>query len=605
MDQEQSSFPEMEKMIHRLSVIDKITIPIHQTPGESDMSISSYAQRQPKELPPNRMGPREQEEADEYIRKAIECLFNNQFMEAKSIFQHKIDSDPLYANGLGLMTFIKAIMTRDKNDTNLALSVLKAAEKVATCQINAKGVKKGYSISNYFSSLIVPNQTGLPSSPQTCSKREVTDIESLFMANGTLRAYVIKAEACLLRGALQILQENALELTNCSSSLHQAYNNYTIVWQEYKKMGQAYTKHMDRDTVAALYFGLGSLHLLVSCFPPYLSKPFWIHDFTCNQQLGFALLKICIESKCIKSPFASLILLCYYLILCSQTSQIYTQELVEPALECLTEAQKKHPKSCIFFYTAGKLSRIAKNLQLSTQSFRGALSSCTEEWAHSSLKQTTTYEIAMNHILQLDWKSAAKYFKELQNAGPSVFYQYMIGACQVMRGERTKGILSLAQIPDMKIKNRPSSLEAYALQKVEAFQKKGYQDINYYLPGLELLLICTAFEQMDDTTLEKCLGLVQSTLESIYEREKLEYNIRAKQIAPSVDLPDYYDQRILLLLIKASIFNALKKYDQSIAHINWIVDNLEHLKTEAWVIPFVYWGKRMMRVWKVADYSSR
>lgn len=66
MDQEQSSFPEMEKMIYSLSVIDKITIPKHQTPGESDMSISGYAQRQPKELPPNRMGPREQEEAGKY-----------------------------------------------------------------------------------------------------------------------------------------------------------------------------------------------------------------------------------------------------------------------------------------------------------------------------------------------------------------------------------------------------------------------------------------------------------------------------------------------------------------------------------------------------------
>ncbi|ORE14800.1 hypothetical protein BCV71DRAFT_229055 [Rhizopus microsporus] len=524
-------------------------------------------------------------------------------MEAKSIFQRKIDSDPLYANGLGLMTFIKAIMTRDKNDIKLALSVLKTAEKVATCQINAKGVKKGYSISNYLSSLIVPNQTGLPSSPQTCSKREVTEIESPFLANGTLRAYVVKAEACLLRGALQILQDDTLELINCSSSLHQAYSNYTIVWQEYKKMGQAYTKHMDRNTVSALYFGLGSLHLLVSCFPLHLVKSFWIHGFTCNQQLGFALLKICIESKCIKSPFASLILLCYYLILCSQTSQLYTQELMKSALECLAEAQKKYPKSCIFFYIAGKLSRIAKNLQLSTQSFRGALSSCTEEWVQSSLKQTTTYEIAMNHILQLDWKSAAKCFKELQKASPSVFYQYMIGACQLMRGKRTKGILSLAQIPDMVVQDRPSSLEAYALQKVETFQKKGYQDINYYLPGLELLFIWDAFEQMEDTTLEKCLGLVQSTLESIYEREKLEYNIRAKQIAPSVGLPDYYDQRILLLLIKVSIFNALKKYDKSIAHINWIVDNLEHLKTEAWVIPFVYWEAGVTS-WGLSDYAK-
>lgn len=49
------------------------------------------------------------------------------------------------------------------------------------------------------------------------------------MANGTLRAYVVKAEACLLRGALQILQDDTLELINCSSSLHQGKNQKYIL----------------------------------------------------------------------------------------------------------------------------------------------------------------------------------------------------------------------------------------------------------------------------------------------------------------------------------------------------------------------------------------
>lgn len=76
MDQEQPSFPEMEKMIHSLSVIGKITIPKHRTPGESDTGISSYAQRRPKELPPNRMGPREQEEAGKYQKKFIKRIYS-------------------------------------------------------------------------------------------------------------------------------------------------------------------------------------------------------------------------------------------------------------------------------------------------------------------------------------------------------------------------------------------------------------------------------------------------------------------------------------------------------------------------------------------------
>lgn len=87
--------------------------------------------------------------------------------------------------------------------------------------------------------------------------------------------------------------------------LYIAYSYYTVVWQEYKRMGQKYTKYMDRDTVSAMHLGLGTLHLLVSCFPPKISKAFSLLGFKSNQQLGFALLKLCIESKGIKSAFAS------------------------------------------------------------------------------------------------------------------------------------------------------------------------------------------------------------------------------------------------------------------------------------------------------------
>lgn len=34
-----------------------------------------------------------------------------------------------------------------------------------------------------------------------------------------------------------------------------AYNSYSLVWQEYKKMGQSFNDHMDRDTISAIQFG--------------------------------------------------------------------------------------------------------------------------------------------------------------------------------------------------------------------------------------------------------------------------------------------------------------------------------------------------------------
>lgn len=85
-----------------------------------------------------------------------------------------------------------------------------------------------------------------------------------------------------------------------------AYGCYTIVWQEYKRMGQEYTRYMDRDTVSAIQFGIGTVHLLLSSLPPKILKIFSTLGFKSDKQLGFALLKLCLEGKGIRSPLASL-----------------------------------------------------------------------------------------------------------------------------------------------------------------------------------------------------------------------------------------------------------------------------------------------------------
>lgn len=38
-------------------------------------------------------------------------------------------------------------------------------------------------------------------------------------------------------------------------SYFSAYSAYSLVWQEYKRMGQDFHKHIDQDTVSAIQFG--------------------------------------------------------------------------------------------------------------------------------------------------------------------------------------------------------------------------------------------------------------------------------------------------------------------------------------------------------------
>ncbi|KAI8146065.1 hypothetical protein BJV82DRAFT_643356 [Fennellomyces sp. T-0311] len=286
-----------------------------------------------------------------------------------------------------------------------------------------------------------------------------------------------------------------------------------------------------------------------------------------------------------------------------------------PAIECLLDAQKSHPSSCFFLFFAARIARVARNLPLSTQSFNFAVESSRGEWAETAMKQMADYEIGFNLALQLDWEGAAAYFEQLsrERYWSPAFSRYFVGACREMLGQRTECILAFAEVPQLAKEQqaRKTYIDAYVQKKVEFFQKSGYQDMDFSLPGLEILLVWNAFDQMEPDALEKCLEMVHRTLELIYEREKMEYTIRLRELVPKSTPPDYYDQRAVLLLTKAALLNALGRFNEGIAHLNWVMDHKDCIKFETWVVPFAYWEagvtswglgniKKSRKLWQMA-----
>ncbi|KAI9310535.1 hypothetical protein BX666DRAFT_1869655 [Dichotomocladium elegans] len=561
----------------------------------------------PKHIVANKLGPREQEEADERIREGMRDLFDNRFMKAKGIFQSKAS----LSNG------IYKRQTRQELDIKTAMDALGASYTIASAQIDNSMFRSPLksSLSQYLSTIWTHNKSGLPPSPAPVRQNGLLDSvrkDPVFLPNGILRANVIKAESCLLMGILQLSQETVVCYIKCGINLRRAYKSYSIVWREYKRMGQNYTKYMDRDTVSAIQFGIGAVHLILASMPMKIHKIFTSLGWEGDKQLGFALLKLCIESRGIRAPLASLTLLSYYSILPSFASQIYAKELMGPAIECLLDAQKCHPSSCFFLYFAARIARIARNLPLSTQSLAFAAESCRGEWAETAMRSIVDYETGFNLALQLDWDGAAKYFEQLghdQNYWSRSFIRYFEGACRGMLGQRTDCILRMAEVAQMAKEdaNRRQQLpqqyhqhphrehssfsfiDAYVQRKVALYQKSGYQEIELCLPALEILLLWNAFDQMQDNALKQCLASVQKTLELVYEREKTEHMIRMRELVPTTKPPDYYNYRAVLLLIKASLMNALGRYSDGIAHLNWIIDHQDRLTTEAWLLPFTYW----------------
>ncbi|CAO3614204.1 unnamed protein product [Mucor hiemalis] len=539
---------------------------------------------------PNHLSPRAQEKFDEDMLTGMNCFFNNKFSQAKAIFEKRAKDDPLYMLGLGSMAFIKAITSYNPKDVESALSKLTETYLFADAQIDAASAKKPLkdTVSHYITNLMGSNSTHLPTNTRPLNKYELQ--EQTFMPNGALRAHVIKAECGLLMSIIYLSMETVVGYLKAGLNLRRAYNSYSLVWQEYKRMGQDFNKHMDQDTISAIQFGIGSVHLLLSSLPPKILKIVSAFGWTADKHLGFALLKLCLEGKRIRSPLASLMLLSYYVILTSYAPQVLTRELIQPAIECLLDAQQSYPNSAFFLFFAGRVSRLARNLPLSTQSFVYTYEVSQGDWAETTIGHLATFEIAFNSAMGLDWASAAVRALELQSKYNSpAFLKYFYGACMEMLGNRTEAILAFAEAPGLVDRKRNSQPEMFVANRVAFFEISGYQDLDFSLPALEILFTWNAFPCMSPASLEKCLELIENTLELIYEREKLEYDIRKVELVPATATPDYYDQRGTLLLMKASVLNALNRYAEGIVHINWIIDNKDKFKHTNWIVPFAFW----------------
>ncbi|KAI9473700.1 MAG: hypothetical protein EXX96DRAFT_579004 [Benjaminiella poitrasii] len=552
---------------------------------------------------PNLLTPRAQEKFDEDMLKGINLFFDNKFSQAKSLFESRAKDDPLYALGLGAMAFIKAITSYNSKDIDAALSHLTETYLFASAQIDAAYAKKPLkdTVSHFITNLVGSNTTHLPTNTRPLNKYELQDQQ--FMSSGALRAHVIKAECSLLMAIIFLSMETVVGYLKAGLNLRRAYSSYSLVWQEYKRMGQDFNKYMDKDTVSAIQFGIGSVHLLLSSLPPKILKIVSAFGWSADKHLGFALLKVCLEGKRIRSPLASLMLLSYYVILTSYAPQVLTRELIQPAIECLLDAQQSYPNSAFFLFFAGRVSRLARNLPLSTQSFVYAFEVSQGDWAETTLGNLATFEIAFNSAMALDWSSAAVRALELQSKYNSpAFLKFFYGACMEMLGNRTEAILAFAEAPGMIDKRRKSEPEHFIASRVAFFEISGYQDLDFSLPALEILYTWNTFPCMTVASLEKCLELVDETLNLIYEREKLEYDIRTVELVPSSTAPDYYDQRGTLLLMKAGLLNALQRFKEGIIHINWIIDNKDKFKHTKWLVPFAYWESGNI-CWGTEEYK--
>jgi tetratricopeptide (TPR) repeat protein len=259
----------------------------------------------------------------------------------------------------------------------------------------------------------------------------------------------------------------------------------------------------------------------------------------------------------------------------------------------LLDAQRTYPNSAFFLYFAGRVSRLARNLILSSQSFTYAIEISKNEWAEVEVLQLCSYENAFNHMMQHQWEEAGTLFNNLYKDrywSPAIL-RYLNGACLEMAGQHTEAILAYAQVPELVGSKTHSTalIEKYIVRKVTSFQESGYQDMSMSLGAFEFIYLFVGFDFMDLGLLEKSINTIDGALGVISEAEQSEFTIRTRELLPDTPPPQYFNQRGVLLLMKAALLNAIGQYKDAIIHLNWIIDQKESITTESWLVPFAYW----------------
>ncbi|CAO3637754.1 unnamed protein product [Cunninghamella echinulata] len=102
-----STVPVPEKTKLNIEPTPALNIPTRPDPSKGSANLIFIAKVNPKEVGANTLGPREQEKEDEPVLRGLRHLLNNRFMSAKTLFEQKADSDPLFALALSSMGFLK------------------------------------------------------------------------------------------------------------------------------------------------------------------------------------------------------------------------------------------------------------------------------------------------------------------------------------------------------------------------------------------------------------------------------------------------------------------------------------------------------------------
>ncbi|KAF9917811.1 Tetratricopeptide repeat protein 39B [Lobosporangium transversale] len=523
----------------------------------------------------NMLTPAEQEAEDAAMLHGVRIFFENNFIEAQRIFASQDQVNPIYALGSGALAFMKACMTFNESDIQDAIRILQQSESLCNAQIHA-APKKSSSVISSVSKLVSSGWSYFGYNKHSSGKKgsaEAHPAAPKHMTNGEIRARVVRAESLLLTSLILLLQESIMSYLKAGLNLRKGYKSYENIWTELKSMGDEVNTLVDNNTLGGIYFGLGTIHIVLASMPAKILRVISSFGYSGDKAFGFDLVSKCIAGKGIRSPLGSLMFLSYYTLLAGFAPSVLGETNIPIADKILNEALKDFKESAFFLYFEGRNCRLKGLIKESTAAFELASSKATVEWGQE-LKRLCDYELGLNCAILMQWAQAAVYFEKLvkENYWSKGFFLYFKAASLEAGGNKEEAISIYQTIPGLvnrKFGGRTILVEQYVTRKVKMFEQTGFEDTN--LPALEILLIWNAFPSMSKEILSTNLAQVDEQISKNRSKTSL-------------------DSLAVLKTIKGAILHQLGRHKEGAECLDWVVE-LPTSKTleEKWVIPFACW----------------
>ncbi|KAK3825093.1 MAG: hypothetical protein J3Q66DRAFT_326896 [Benniella sp.] len=572
---------------------------------DEDSSISVPSSHSIPSAQANMLTAAEQVVADQGMLHGVQVFFENQFIEAQTIFASQEHINPVYTLGSGSLAFMKACMTFNDSDIQEAIRILQKSEALCNAQIQA-APKKASNTTPLLSSVTKLVSSGWSyfgyhnnSSSSSISKKDKRDRKDSsassttihhgnskkisptgtpppapkYMTNGEIRARVIRAESLLLTSLILLFQESLMSYLKAAVNLRKGYKSYEFIWAELKSMGDEVNTLVDNNTLGGIYFGLGTINIVLASMPAKILRVIASFGYTGDKAFGFELISKCIASKGIRSPLGSLMFLSYYTILAGFAPSVLGPTNTPIADKILKEALKDHKESAFFLYFEGRNGRLKGAIQESSAAFELASSKATVEWG-TELQRLCDYELGLNCAISLQWTEAAAYFDKLatENYWSKAFFLYFKAAALEASGDKKRAIEIYQSIPGLvgrKFGGRTILVEQYVTRKVKLFEQSAFEDT--YLPALEILLIWNAFASMSNQVLTACLNQVDIQIDQHRGKSRL-------------------DPVAVLKTIKGTILHQLGRHKEGAECLNWVMDLPSgKITDEKWVVPFACW----------------